>query len=128
MLCRSFGLKPRRYSSALLIVCESGFSPAVSKARVTMLVTPVRASFSTSAHEPSSRCWPFKKRTPSRIARSTSSRVTAAADGFGKLRAATIRMSVTQNEPQRLRKSSALLASHGRRSSAEYSKTGFQHS
>ena len=39
---------------------ESAFSPAVSKARVIRLVVPVLASFSTSDHDPSARCWLFK--------------------------------------------------------------------
>ena len=60
------------------IAGESGFSPAVSRASVIRLVVPVFASFSTSDHEPSARCWLFKYRTPSRMARSTSSRVTLA--------------------------------------------------
>ena len=60
------------------ITGESGFSPAVKKARVIRLVVPVLASLSTSDHEPSGRWQLFKYRTPSRIARSTSSRVTAA--------------------------------------------------
>ena len=56
-----------------------------SRARVTRLVVPVRASPCTSAQEPSARCSCLRKRTPSRIARSTSSRVTAARSELGPI-------------------------------------------
>ena len=60
---------------------ELAGSPAVSRARVTRLVVPVCASLSTSGQEPSARCCCLRKRTPSRMACSTSSRVTAASAG-----------------------------------------------
>ncbi len=83
MLLSWSGPNPRRNSSAFWIAGESGFSPAVSSASVTRLVVPVCARPSASAQEPSARCRSLRKRTPSRMARSTSSLVTPPRPALG---------------------------------------------